>query len=546
MSGAAREELEHLRETGVIAGGVALLRSGQARDTVLVRPVIGDDLAGWMPDLERSLDISKGVVGISGADMPEVAALAADIAAWLGDKGKTVVLVDAVAENPVLGKALDQDKDEGLVDVVLFGVSPATVVRRTLAPGVSVITAGSHPLSIESLFESEELPKMLRGLAEDALVLVLVPPIHLPKTRGALDAAVCVAGSAAYIASLTATGGGVRTTGILVQEQSETERAEEPVEEEPDEASVLVLPVHEESGATLDAEAALDAPAAEALESGRREAETGAEPAEHPPLVVGASSRRGQRAPNRVAAAAALLLIIAVATMLWWFVDGEQRFGSRFDRSVRTGREQPAEVRNPEAVEDERASSDDLGEVPGADQTVEGESEEPGAVVVGEPDVEPAGESLSDESPEGESLDGESLGGEGVINGPGGPYHIMISSHRHEGAAVFEAGQVVERGISAEVVATEVKDKTASPNPFAETTSIAYSVPTGGGFVDIVVYDINGREVRSLVRERMDGGAGVAVWDGFDNAGESVASGVYFARLDIDGLTASGKLIMLK
>ena len=88
--------------------------------------------------------------------------------------------------------------------------------------------------------------------------------------------------------------------------------------------------------------------------------------------------------------------------------------------------------------------------------------------------------------------------------------------------------------------------KAASPNPFAETTSIAYSVPTGGGFVDILIYDVNGREVRSLVRERMDGGAGLAVWDGFDNAGERVASGVYFARLDIDGLTACGKLIMLK
>ncbi|MCK4409359.1 MAG: T9SS type A sorting domain-containing protein [Candidatus Eisenbacteria sp.] len=106
---------------------------------------------------------------------------------------------------------------------------------------------------------------------------------------------------------------------------------------------------------------------------------------------------------------------------------------------------------------------------------------------------------------------------------------------------------------NAEEVQTGVDDgsfafglKAASPNPFAETTSIAYSVPTGGGLVDIVVYDVNGREVRSLVRERMDGGAGVAVWDGFDNSGERVASGVYFAKLDVDGLTASGKLIMLK
>ena len=102
----------------------------------------------------------------------------------------------------------------------------------------------------------------------------------------------------------------------------------------------------------------------------------------------------------------------------------------------------------------------------------------------------------------------------------------------------------VQTGIGDETFAFGLK--AASPNPFAETTSIAYSVPTGGGLVDIVVYDVNGREVRRLVHEQMGSGAGKAVWDGLDNSGENVASGVYFAKLDIDGLTASGKLIMLK
>ena len=102
----------------------------------------------------------------------------------------------------------------------------------------------------------------------------------------------------------------------------------------------------------------------------------------------------------------------------------------------------------------------------------------------------------------------------------------------------------VETGIGDETFAFGLR--AASPNPFAETTSIAYSVPTGGGLVDIVVYDVNGREVRRLVHEQMGAGAGKAVWDGLDNSGENVASGVYFAKLDIDGLTASGKLIMLK
>ncbi|MCK4915997.1 MAG: hypothetical protein KAS89_07490, partial [Candidatus Eisenbacteria sp.] len=228
LSGTASEEFERLRESGVLAGGVAVERSGELRDPVLVRPVIGDALAGWMPDLERSLDLVKGVVGISGTDMSEAAGLAADAAAWLGDRGRMLVLVDASVESPVLGKALDEDPDEGLVDAVLFGVSRAAIVRRTLAPGVSVVTAGSHPLSVDKVFEADAFTKILRALADDALVLVLVPPVHLTKALGALDAVVCIGGTGADIASLASCTDGMRTTGILVLPQSEAADVEEP------------------------------------------------------------------------------------------------------------------------------------------------------------------------------------------------------------------------------------------------------------------------------------------------------------------------------
>jgi hypothetical protein len=293
LSGTPSEELERLRESGVVAGGVALERTGRVGEPVLVRPVIGDALAGWMPDLERLLDVVKGVVGISGTDMSEAAGLAADAAAWLGDRGRTVVLVDATVESPVLGKALDEDRDEGLVDAVLFGVSRAAIVRRTLAPGVSVVTAGSHPLSVDNVFESDAFSKMLRTLAEDALVLVLVPPVHVTKTLGALDAVVCVAGTGADIVSLASCTGDVRTTGVLVLEQSDAAHVEEPGEvadaeepgeladaEEPDEVADV-----EEPGELADAEEPGDV--ADAEEPGEvADAEEPGELAERPPLVV--------------------------------------------------------------------------------------------------------------------------------------------------------------------------------------------------------------------------------------------------------------------
>lgn len=88
--------------------------------------------------------------------------------------------------------------------------------------------------------------------------------------------------------------------------------------------------------------------------------------------------------------------------------------------------------------------------------------------------------------------------------------------------------------------------KAASPNPFAGSTAIAYTVPSGGGLVEIAVYDVTGREVRKLVSDVMAAGDGAVLWDGLDGRGRAVASGVYFARIDVDGLTASGKLLMLK
>jgi hypothetical protein len=99
-------------------------------------------------------------------------------------------------------------------------------------------------------------------------------------------------------------------------------------------------------------------------------------------------------------------------------------------------------------------------------------------------------------------------------------------------------------GVSGESYAFEMKP--ASPNPFTETTSIAYTVPTQGGYVEITIYDVSGREIRRLLSGEMPGGHGVAVWNGLDNDGQRVASGVYFARLDVDGLTAMGKLMVLK
>ena len=83
------------------------------------------------------------------------------------------------------------------------------------------------------------------------------------------------------------------------------------------------------------------------------------------------------------------------------------------------------------------------------------------------------------------------------------------------------------------------------PNPFNPTTSIKFTVPTPSN-VRIVVYDLLGREVRTLVDGHQDVGRGLTVWDGRDNAGTVVTSGLYLCRMMTDGFAQSIRVVFLK
>ena len=85
------------------------------------------------------------------------------------------------------------------------------------------------------------------------------------------------------------------------------------------------------------------------------------------------------------------------------------------------------------------------------------------------------------------------------------------------------------------------------PNPFNPTTRIEYWVPEGANkHVQLFVYDVSGARVRTLVNESKRGGRFEVEWDGRDNAGNRVASGVYFYRLSQPGYTATKKMVLLK
>ncbi len=83
------------------------------------------------------------------------------------------------------------------------------------------------------------------------------------------------------------------------------------------------------------------------------------------------------------------------------------------------------------------------------------------------------------------------------------------------------------------------------PNPFNPETTISYSVPKSGA-ASLKVYNLKGQVIRTLVSSVMEAGNYSVVWNGKDDNGNAVSSGVYFYRLDNDGQTVTRKMLLAK
>jgi hypothetical protein len=107
--------------------------------------------------------------------------------------------------------------------------------------------------------------------------------------------------------------------------------------------------------------------------------------------------------------------------------------------------------------------------------------------------------------------------------------------------------------IGIQTISTEVPDKFSLgqnyPNPFNPTTKIRFDIPNsvssphvlGGDLVQLKVFDINGREVATLVNEQLAPGTYETTFDG-----SNINSGIYFYRLETNNIRITRKCILLK
>lgn len=83
------------------------------------------------------------------------------------------------------------------------------------------------------------------------------------------------------------------------------------------------------------------------------------------------------------------------------------------------------------------------------------------------------------------------------------------------------------------------------PNPFNPATTIGYKLGAPAQ-VNLTVFNVNGRRVKDLVQNQLQSGFNAVVWNTTDNAGNHVASGIYFSRLKAGQSTYTKRLVLIR
>ena len=104
-----------------------------------------------------------------------------------------------------------------------------------------------------------------------------------------------------------------------------------------------------------------------------------------------------------------------------------------------------------------------------------------------------------------------------------------------------------------EPVITAVEDATPAayptlasyPNPFNSSTTISFILPEAG-FTELAVYNMAGQKIRTLIACELSPGVHEAVWDGRDDSGNPVSSGIFVSRLATGKAVVTNRMTLVK
>jgi len=84
------------------------------------------------------------------------------------------------------------------------------------------------------------------------------------------------------------------------------------------------------------------------------------------------------------------------------------------------------------------------------------------------------------------------------------------------------------------------------PNPFNPVTTISFETTNLHENTRIEIYNLKGQKVKTLVNEELAAGKHSVIWNGADDSGKSVSSGIYFYKMRAGNYTSTKKMILMK
>jgi len=83
------------------------------------------------------------------------------------------------------------------------------------------------------------------------------------------------------------------------------------------------------------------------------------------------------------------------------------------------------------------------------------------------------------------------------------------------------------------------------PNPFNPITTLRYELPENG-LVNIIIYDMLGKQVKTLINQTQDAGYRSVIWDATNDYGKPVSAGIYLYRIQAGKYISTKKIVLLK
>ena len=107
---------------------------------------------------------------------------------------------------------------------------------------------------------------------------------------------------------------------------------------------------------------------------------------------------------------------------------------------------------------------------------------------------------------------------------------------------LFRAALGVDEGLS---IPEQFSLHQNYPNPFNPVTTLRYDLPENG-HVNIIIYDMLGRQVKTLINQTQDAGFKSVIWDATNDYGKPVSAGIYLYQIQAGEYISTKKMVLLK